>query len=124
VEHFAQLRARSTQLRRGLRAAGLAPVASDDAFHAVTTLAVPPPLDAVRVGRALEDAGFALHYRTAPLRERNWIQVCLMGEARSASDVSALLRALGRATGRDGAQPPRDGSLERATRTTQDENHA
>jgi aspartate aminotransferase-like enzyme len=124
VEHFAQLQARSTQLRRGLRAAGLEPVATDDAFHAVTTVVVPPPLDGQRVGRALEDAGFALHYRTAPLRARNWIQVCLMGEARSASDVGALLRALRRATGRDGAPPPHDGSLGSQTRTTLDEDHS
>jgi aspartate aminotransferase-like enzyme len=59
----------------------------------VTTIALPPSLSARRLGAQLEKAGYLLSYRSAYLMERNWLQICLMGEI-SEVDVSALVDEL------------------------------
>ncbi len=47
---------------------------------AVITIALPPTMSSESVGRRLEEAGYALSYRSQYLLERNWVQICLMGE--------------------------------------------
>jgi aspartate aminotransferase-like enzyme len=87
----------SRQLRHGLRALGLVPVATASPFPAVTTIAVPREQDSLTLGQALAEAGFLLHYHTPALMRRNWIQVCFMGHTYPPDAVDALLRALGSA---------------------------
>ncbi len=71
----------SNWLRRGLRELGYRIVAPDDhSSPAVITIELPEGAQSSQVGRRLEDAGYFLSYNSAYLLERNWIQVCLMGE--------------------------------------------
>lgn len=88
---FARVESLAEQLRQGLRDMGLTPLASS--FHAVTTIALPPPCRAEALGQRLEDAGYLLSYRSDYLLERNWLQVCLMGTCTPAA-VDELLGAL------------------------------
>lgn len=86
-------------LRQQLRAMGLTLVAAEDeSIGAVTTIALsagaatldqsrdhagdPIRIDSERLGRALEGQGFYTSYASGYLRERNWLQICLMGEVR------------------------------------------
>lgn len=62
---------------------------------AVITLALPPELNSVTVGKLMQETGFLLGYNSEFLRRNNWIQICLMGEiAREKTD--ALVNALQR----------------------------
>lgn len=80
-KHFAGIAELGSELRRRLRDAGFALVA-DDLPHspAVLTIALPPELDSVTVGKRMQESGFLLSYNSEYLRIRNWMQVCLMGE--------------------------------------------
>lgn len=62
---------------------------------AVITLALPSELNSVTVGKLMQEAGFLLSYNSEYLRQKNWLQICLMGEiAREKTD--ALVNALQR----------------------------
>ena len=54
----------------------------EDSIHApaVTTITLPQHVSSLNFGRALEEEGFLLSYNSEYLVERNWIQVCLMGD--------------------------------------------
>lgn len=68
-------------LRAGLRDHGLRILAPDaHASPAVTTIVLPPEVESYRVGCALQQRGYELSYASSYLRERSWIQICLMGE--------------------------------------------
>ena len=74
-------------LRGQLRELGFTLVAAEDeSAGAVITIALPPPastdngLEAQAMGRALESHGFYTSYASGYLRQRNWLQICLMGE--------------------------------------------
>ncbi len=72
---------------------------------AVITVALPPELNSLTLGRLMQEAGFLLSYHSEYLRRNNWIQICLMGEiAREKTD--ALLNAL-RRVGREPSRPQR-----------------
>ncbi len=62
---------------------------------AVFTLELPPGLNSVAVGKWMQEAGFLLSYNSAYLREKNWVQICLMGEC-TREKVVALVNALHR----------------------------
>ena len=68
----------------------------EDSIHApaVTTITLPQHVSSLNFGRALEEEGFLLSYNSEYLVERNWIQVCLMGDI-SLADIDSLLGALG-----------------------------
>ena len=71
----------SAWARARLRAAGLTVLAPEEhAAPAVITLVLPPGIRSYNVGRELEEAGFLLSYMSEYLLERNWIQICFMGE--------------------------------------------
>lgn len=92
---FAEIRRAADFLGPRLRAQGfgvLAPPAH--ASPAVFTLLPPAGLTAHDLGTRLARRGFLLSHESAYLAERNWIQVCLMGETRPAA-LRALLAALG-----------------------------
>ena len=69
-------------LREQLKRMGLTLVATElESVGAVTTIALPAgEIDATDLGRRLESWGFFTSYASGYLRERNWLQVCLMGD--------------------------------------------
>lgn len=78
---FAAVQAADSRLRAGLRAHGFVVLASDaDAMPGVVTLALPRSLAASRLARRMERHGYLLAWRSQYLVERNWLQICLMGE--------------------------------------------
>lgn len=68
-------------------------VPSQHASPAVLTIVVPQGVCSVDVGDELEREGYLVSYMSAYLRERNWIQICLMGECQRES-ISPLLGVL------------------------------
>ena len=47
---------------------------------AVITIALPQEMNSLKVGEAMQEAGYLLSYNSEYLRRKNWIQICLMGE--------------------------------------------
>ena len=82
AERTAQLDAAGRWVRQQLRGLGLTLVATEaESVGAVTTIALPPgKIDAGELGRRLESHGFYTAYASGYLRERNWLQICLLGE--------------------------------------------
>ncbi|MDE3066217.1 MAG: aminotransferase class V-fold PLP-dependent enzyme [Verrucomicrobiota bacterium] len=80
-KRFAELTELSAWLRARLDAAGF-PLVGNGApvSPAVVTIGLPPELNSVKIGQAMQDAGYLLSYNSDYLRRRNWIQICLMGE--------------------------------------------
>lgn len=71
----------SNWLRRELRKEGLEVlVDGDHAAPCVMTVILPPEFSSERIGCRLEEWGFFTHYKSGYLRQRNWLQICLMGE--------------------------------------------
>jgi hypothetical protein len=59
----------------------LAIVAPDaHASGAVVTIALPREVSSPAIGAQLRNAGYLLSYNSGYLLQRNWIQICLMGE--------------------------------------------
>jgi aspartate aminotransferase-like enzyme len=101
---FQAIRAVSSWLRSELGKSGFKIVGiSVPNSPAVTTIELPATLSSEWVGRKLNEAGFQLSYRSRYLRERNWIQICLMGEVEQESLVP-LLGLLNRLCTTAGAQ--------------------
>ncbi|HJQ40758.1 MAG TPA: aminotransferase class V-fold PLP-dependent enzyme [Thermoanaerobaculia bacterium] len=78
---FEQIVTNGAWLRGRLRAAGFNLI-GDRATVAphVVTIQLPEHIRSDDAARALERAGFLLSFASGYLRERNWIQICLMGE--------------------------------------------
>jgi aspartate aminotransferase-like enzyme len=95
-ERYAERARLGVRLRRQLRDAGLEWVGdSATAAPHVVTIALAPHLDAGDVARKLEAAGFLAAHASAYLVDRNWIQLCLMGEV-SRDDLASCVRELAR----------------------------
>jgi aspartate aminotransferase-like enzyme len=77
---------------RQLRVSVLAP--EEVASPAVTTIVLPMQISSVAVGDKLAAHGFLVSYQSGYLVDRNWIQVCLMGDYRTDA-LPDLLRVLG-----------------------------
>ena len=86
--------------RRGYRTVGAQEGSARGLSPAVTTIELPSEFPARKVGDELKARGFHVSYESAYLLERNWLQICLMGEFERAS-LEGLLRSLGAA-----APPP------------------
>ena len=94
AERFARIAEQGGYVRRRLARAGYPIVAPElHASPAVVTLALPPGSSAEATGDALAADGFLLAYRSDYLLERNWLQVCLMGEY-DAATLDAMLDRL------------------------------
>jgi aspartate aminotransferase-like enzyme len=79
-ERYATLAMASTWLRGQVARLGLNTVAAaSDAAPGVCTIALPAGLDSTAVGGDMRDKGFLLAYQSSYLRDRNWVQVALMG---------------------------------------------
>jgi aspartate aminotransferase-like enzyme/GNAT superfamily N-acetyltransferase len=84
----------SSWLRAELRACGFAVVAAEaDAAPGIVTIALPRTLDSAEVDGKLQNAGFALAGTSEYLRQRNWIQISLMGQP-SVAQLRAVVDAL------------------------------
>ncbi len=94
-ELLAQVEADGRWLRQQLRALGLTLVASEaESIGAVTTIALAEKgIDSEQMGHALESLGFCTSYASGYLRERNWLQICLLGEV-SRPQLERLLPVL------------------------------
>jgi aspartate aminotransferase-like enzyme len=91
ADRFSELADVSAWLRPRLRELGFQLVGADaQASPAVFTLALPEQFDSAKVGAQLNEAGFLLSSNSEYLRERNWIQICLMGEFDRAKLVPLL----------------------------------
>jgi aspartate aminotransferase-like enzyme len=78
---LAAVAATSARLRHRLREAGFTLVAPDaEATPGVVTIALPPGCNSAELGQQLQKAGYLLSYNSDYLRQRNWIQICMMGE--------------------------------------------
>lgn len=80
-EKYAQIAEVGAWLRGRLRDLGLQIVAPDaHAAPAVVSIALPPEIPSPAIGMKLKQAGYLLSYNSGYLLQRNWIQVCVMGE--------------------------------------------
>jgi aspartate aminotransferase-like enzyme len=78
---FVELQEVTGWLRPKLREMGFdLLIADEQASSAVVTLVLPAELNSVRVGGQLQEAGFQLSCNSEYLAQRNWIQICFMGE--------------------------------------------
>jgi aspartate aminotransferase-like enzyme/GNAT superfamily N-acetyltransferase len=66
---------------------------------AIITIPLPREISATKIGDRLADAGFYLSCKSDYLLERNWIQVCLMGQY-TRETIDQMLATLGRCTSR------------------------
>ena len=98
-KRFEQVVTTGAWLRSRLRAAGYTLI-GDHATAAphVITIELPPHVRSDDAARDLERAGFLLSYASGYLRDRNWIQVCLMGAEIQRDVLPALLREMARVT--------------------------
>jgi aspartate aminotransferase-like enzyme len=86
----------SVRLRRRLIDLGFNVIAQDSvATPGVITIALPPSQNSAELGQQLQKAGYLLSYNSDYLRQRNWIQICLMGEF-SAEKLESLTAWLGK----------------------------
>ncbi len=68
-------------LRAKLQELGFQVLASpEDAAPNILTLVLPREVPSLECGELLEEEGYVLSYRSAYLFQRNWVQICLMGE--------------------------------------------
>ncbi len=76
----------SDWLCRELRKAGLSPLAAEGSrFPGAITIPLPRHANSLVVGNALKQKGWLLSYESEYLIERNWIQICLLGETEPAN---------------------------------------
>jgi aspartate aminotransferase-like enzyme len=90
TEKFEQTAETSAWLRARLRERHFQIVAPDaHASPAVLSIALPAEIPSKTIGWRLHKAGYLLSYKSEYLLQRNWIQICLMGEW--SQDTLALL---------------------------------
>ncbi len=93
---YAQLAEDTAWLRGRLRAQGLSLITPDtEAMPGVITIAPPPGQSGFEMAQRLEQAGFLVSCNSDYLRQRDWIQICLMGEY-SREKLDGLLACLAR----------------------------
>jgi aspartate aminotransferase-like enzyme len=83
---FEDVRQKSETLRTVLRSLALPPLAQDpDAAPGVVTVAIPDDVNAADVALALSTQGIQVAHQSGYLQQRNWLQICLMGELQEAA---------------------------------------
>jgi aspartate aminotransferase-like enzyme len=81
AEKFERVRRASVTLRALLRSHGLSPLAADtDAAPGIVTVALAADISATDVATELSKQGLHIAHQSAYLLQRNWLQICLMGE--------------------------------------------
>jgi aspartate aminotransferase-like enzyme len=106
TDDFGKIAKLAAWLRAELRGMGCEIVGDDrNLSPAVTTIALPPTVHSRALGEELEEAGYLLSYMSGYLLERNWLQICLMGEI-SEAELHSLVEALrGAIVGRMSREP-------------------
>jgi aspartate aminotransferase-like enzyme len=95
-EKFQRVERASVDLRKHLRELGLTLAAADaDAAPGILTIALPAGVDSECLARTLSEVGIQIAWASGYLRERNWVQMCLMGEF----DEAVALRGARRLAG-------------------------
>jgi len=95
-KRFAELVERSAWLRPKLRELGFELAGEQtETSPAVITIALPDSMNSVKIGNLIQESGYLLSYNSEYLKQRNWIQICMMGESAQEKLVS-LLNALNR----------------------------
>jgi aspartate aminotransferase-like enzyme len=85
-QKFENVRQQSTALRTALRSHSLPPLAQeDDTAPGIVTVPIPEDVCAARVAQALSERGIEVAYQSGYLQQRNWLQICLMGELHEAA---------------------------------------
>jgi aspartate aminotransferase-like enzyme len=94
---FAGLAEMGGELRRRLGEAGFRLLADGaPTSPAVVTIVLRPELNSVVIGNRMQEAGFLLSFNSEYLKQRNWLQICLLGECARDKMVS-LVNVLARA---------------------------
>jgi aspartate aminotransferase-like enzyme/N-acyl-L-homoserine lactone synthetase len=102
---FEEIAGMSAGLRLHLAETGFDLVGKDtQTSPAVITLALPAELNSVKIGEAMQEAGYLLSYNSGYLRRKNWIQICLMGECQR-EKVVPVANALNRVCSQRAASP-------------------
>jgi aspartate aminotransferase-like enzyme len=84
----------SSWVKANLRDMGLKIIGPEDHLSpAVITIALPQGMISENLGSYLDESGYALSYRSKYLLDKNWIQICLMGEC-SRESIKPLLQTL------------------------------
>ena len=97
---FPAIAQHSAYIRERLEQMSLPIIAPDvHCSPAIITIALPTEITATKIGDRLADAGFSLSYKSDYLLERNWIQICLMGQY-ARETIDQMLTTLQRCTSR------------------------
>ena len=95
-KHFAEINEWSAWLRSRLAETGFDLIGNGaKTSAAVVTIALPREMNSVKIGEAMQEAGYLLSYNSGYLRRKNWIQICLMGEC-TFEKVVSVANALNR----------------------------
>ena len=95
-KRFAETAEWSAWLREQLAGSGFQLIGNGAPVSpAVITIKLPPEMDSVKMGNAMQEAGYLLSFNSEYLRRQNWIQICLMGEL-TREKVVALSNAIHR----------------------------
>jgi aspartate aminotransferase-like enzyme/GNAT superfamily N-acetyltransferase len=82
-ERFTVIAEASAFLRVRMAARGVPILAAPEVAAAgVLTIPIPPPFSSSDIGDRLADDGILVSYQSGYLLERNWIQLCLLGDER------------------------------------------
>ncbi len=95
-KRFADTVEMSAWLRERLAESGFQVIGNGSPLSpAVITIKLPPEMNSVKMGGAMQEAGYLLSFNSEYLRRKNWIQICLMGEC-TREKVVALSNAIHR----------------------------
>ena len=95
-KRFGGLMETAATLRTRLLEIGFTLVANDARTSpAVVTIALPKEMESLKIGGLIQEAGYLISCHSDYLRQRNWIQICLMGEC-TMEKVVSLVNALNR----------------------------
>ncbi len=95
-KRFVELIELSGWLRTRLHSMGLKLLGAEgQTSPAVVTIVLPRDRNSTQIGGLLRESGFLLSYESDYLRQRNWIQICLMGES-SREKLVSLCNAIER----------------------------
>jgi len=104
-KRFAEIAGLSAGLRLRLAEMGFDLIGNGaQTSPAVITIALPPEMNSLKIGEAMQEAGYLLSYNSGYLRRKNWIQICLMGECPREKVVS-VVNALNRVCSPRGISP-------------------
>ncbi len=94
TDNFGKIAKLAAWLRAALKEMGMEIVGERaNLSPAVTTIALPSAVSSRTLGKQLAAAGYLLSYMSSYLLERNWLQICLMGEI-SEPDLRSLVETL------------------------------